>query len=167
MKPLTETQIKNAKPKDKEYILSDGYGLRLRIKTNGTKNWFLNYTHPILSKRVNLTLGTYPVTSLKLAREKAREARELIEQGIDPKTHRDQRNHQEEIRLNTTLTHVMHQWLKVKKSMVSLDHAASIQCALELHVLPSLGAFSVCTYCAFSGLATKFLVAVKNACLLA
>ncbi|TVO39454.1 integrase domain-containing protein [Vibrio algivorus] len=139
VKPLNETQIKNAKPKEKEYILSDGYGLRLRIKVNGTKTWLLNYTHPILSKRVNFTLGSYPITSLKLAREKAREARELIEQGIDPKTHRDQSNHQEEIRLNTTLSHVMHQWLEIKKTMVSLDHAASIQRSLELHVLPSLG----------------------------
>ncbi|MGF1743394.1 integrase arm-type DNA-binding domain-containing protein [Vibrio minamisatsumaniensis] len=70
VKPLTETQIKNAKPKGKEYILSDGNGLRLRVKTNGTKTWLLNYTHPVLAKRINLTLGTYPNTSLKIARER-------------------------------------------------------------------------------------------------
>lgn len=31
-KALNKTQIENAKPKDKEYILSDGDGLNLRVK---------------------------------------------------------------------------------------------------------------------------------------
>ncbi len=139
VKPLTETQIKNAKPKTKEYILSDGYGLRLRIKTNGTKSWLFNYTHPVLSKRVNLTLGTYPTTSLKVAREKARDARELLESGKDPKTHRDQCHRQEQVRLSSTLESVMHLWLEVKRGSVSDDHVNDIQRSLELHVLPSLG----------------------------
>ncbi|WP_272159114.1 integrase arm-type DNA-binding domain-containing protein, partial [Vibrio algivorus] len=143
VKPLTETQIKNAKPKDKEYILSDGYGLRLRIKPTGTKSWLLNYTHPILSKRVNLTLGTYPITSLKLAREKAREARECLGQGIDPKTQRDNQHLQEKARLSSTLAHVMLQWLEVKQSRVSAEHICDIQRSLELHVLPSLGAMPI------------------------
>jgi hypothetical protein len=36
-KPLTNTEVKQTKPKDKVYTLSDGYGLQLRIKPNGTK----------------------------------------------------------------------------------------------------------------------------------
>ncbi|TVO35858.1 integrase domain-containing protein [Vibrio algivorus] len=143
VKPLSETQIKNAKPKEKEYILSDGYGLRLRVKSNGTKTWLLNYTHPILAKRANLTLGTYPITSLKLAREKARHARELIEQGIDPKSHRDKSNQQEHIRLNSTLACVMKQWLEVKQGSVSPGHVNDIERSLELHVLPSLGSMPI------------------------
>lgn len=139
VKPLTETQIKNAKPQAKEYILSDGNGLRLRVKTNGSKTWLLNYTHPILSKRVNFTLGTYPNTSLKVAREKTREARELIEQGKDPKTCRDQSIQQEQRRLTSTLESVMHLWLEVKRDSVSEDHVYDIRRSLELHVLPSLG----------------------------
>lgn len=139
VKPLTETQIKNAKPQVKEYILSDGNGLRLRVKTNGTKTWLLNYTHPILPKRVNLTLGTYPNTSLKIAREKTREAHKLIEQGKDPKTYRDQSIQQEQLRLTSTLESIMHLWLDVKRDSVSEGHVHDIQRSLELHVLPSLG----------------------------
>jgi hypothetical protein len=41
--PLNNTQIKQAKPKDKEYNLSDGDGLNLRVKPNGSKLWLLNY----------------------------------------------------------------------------------------------------------------------------
>lgn len=36
-KSLTDKQISNAKPQDKEYTLFDGNGLRLRVKPNGTK----------------------------------------------------------------------------------------------------------------------------------
>ena len=30
--PLTDVQVKNAKPKDKDYKLSDGFGLVLLVK---------------------------------------------------------------------------------------------------------------------------------------
>lgn len=42
-KPLTDTEIKKAKPKDKIYTLSDGHGLQLRIKPNGSKMWLFDY----------------------------------------------------------------------------------------------------------------------------
>ena len=35
--PLNDTQIKNAKPQEKEYNLGDGHGLTLRIKPNCTR----------------------------------------------------------------------------------------------------------------------------------
>ena len=38
---LTALKIKNAKPKDKEYHLSDGGGLYLRVYPNGTKSYIL------------------------------------------------------------------------------------------------------------------------------
>ena len=42
-KPLTNTQIKQAKPKEKLYTLSDGGGLQLRIKPNGSKLGLFDY----------------------------------------------------------------------------------------------------------------------------
>ncbi len=36
-KPLTHTEAKQAKPREKEYNLSDGGGLALRVKPNGSK----------------------------------------------------------------------------------------------------------------------------------
>ena len=41
--PLTNTKIKNAKPKDKDYKLFDGGGLFLLITKRGTKLWRLKY----------------------------------------------------------------------------------------------------------------------------
>jgi hypothetical protein len=61
---LTDKDIKSAKPKDKEYNLFDGDGLRLRIKPNGSRQWIFNYYKPITGKRANLSLGKYPDLSL-------------------------------------------------------------------------------------------------------
>ena len=49
-KPLNDTQLKNAKPKTKEYSLSDGQGLYLRVKPSGAKEWIFNYYKPISRK---------------------------------------------------------------------------------------------------------------------
>ncbi|MDE1863732.1 MAG: DUF4102 domain-containing protein, partial [Thaumarchaeota archaeon] len=42
-KPLTNTEVKQAKPMDKEFNLVDGDGLALRVKPNGSKLWVFNY----------------------------------------------------------------------------------------------------------------------------
>lgn len=36
---LTDTQVKNAKPRDKEYKLTDGMGMFLHIPPKGCKYW--------------------------------------------------------------------------------------------------------------------------------
>nr|WP_250157789.1 Arm DNA-binding domain-containing protein [Vibrio alginolyticus] len=48
---LTNTQIKNAAKSDKEYSLSNGGNLYLRIRKNGSKNWLFIYTDFSTKKR--------------------------------------------------------------------------------------------------------------------
>ena len=83
-KPLTNTEVDKAKPKAKEYNLTDGKGLFLRIKPTGAKAWIFNYYHPITNKRTSFTIGTYPSISLSLARQKREKWLSLIAQKIDP-----------------------------------------------------------------------------------
>ena len=73
--PLTNTQVKQAKEKDKDYTLSDGAGLELRVKANCSKLWVFKYTHPITKKRTNLSFGRYLDISLAQAREQREQAR--------------------------------------------------------------------------------------------
>jgi len=40
---LTELSIKQAKPKEKQYKLTDGEGMYLRVYPNGSKYWQLQY----------------------------------------------------------------------------------------------------------------------------
>lgn len=70
MGQLTDLQIKNAEPREKEYFLADGDGLYLRIRQT-RKVWHYRYKRD--GKEIKLGLGRYPVVSLAAARRKARE----------------------------------------------------------------------------------------------
>jgi integrase len=71
-----------AKPKEKDYTISDGDGLHLLIKAGGSKLWQFVCTFD--GKRKKLALGIYPNKTLVAARSKAEEARAQIANGIDP-----------------------------------------------------------------------------------
>ena len=78
----TDVTIRNIKPTDATLRLNDGDGLYLLIKPNGAKWWRLDYS--IRGKRKTLSIGVYPDTGLKAARDKADEARQLVAAGTDP-----------------------------------------------------------------------------------
>ena len=138
-KPLTNTEVKQAKPKEKIYSLSDGNGLQLRVKPNGSKLWLFDYYRPFTKVRTCLSFGRYPEVSLADARGKRKTARELLAKDIDPKEHRDENDLKTERKHANTLQHIAAQWLEVKKSHVSTDHANDTWRSLELHIFPSLG----------------------------
>jgi integrase len=80
--PLSDTAIKNAKPADKPYKMQDEKGMYLLVHSNGSK--YFRYNYRFDGKRKTLALGTYPVTSLKEARDKRDTAKKQIDGGIDP-----------------------------------------------------------------------------------
>ena len=84
VKPLSNTEIKNAKPKEKEYTLSDGDGLMLEVRTNGSKLWKFRYKSPITLKVRKAGLGIYPKVSLKDARDKKIEYISMLSDNRDP-----------------------------------------------------------------------------------
>ena len=57
-------------------------GLHLWVKVTGQKYWIFRYTHQ--GKRLALSFGAYPDVGLRQARERAIEARNLINKGTDP-----------------------------------------------------------------------------------
>lgn len=87
---LNTTQIKNAKPTDKDYKLMDGKGLFLLVKKSGSKLWRFRYKRPFTGKETDLSIGGYPEISLAQAREKREEFRALLAQHIDPQQHKEQ-----------------------------------------------------------------------------
>ena len=82
VKPLTDTEIKLAKPKDKLYKLSDGQNLFFVVQPNGTK--FFRYDYTFQNKRKSMSFGTYPDISLKDARAQREQVKQLLKQNIDP-----------------------------------------------------------------------------------
>ena len=76
---LSDTAIKNAKPKAKPYKKADEKGLYLLVtpteNKGGGKWWRLKYRFG--GKEKLLSLGTYPEVSLQDARQKRDDARKL------------------------------------------------------------------------------------------
>ncbi|EHK2855489.1 tyrosine-type recombinase/integrase [Vibrio parahaemolyticus] len=137
-KPLTATEVKNAKPKEKEYRLSDGQGLQLRVLPSGSKQWQLNYYRPTNGKRANFNLGRFPDVNLAQARKNSLLAKELIAQGIDPQE--DQKKKQQDYKEihEHTFVNVAKEWFEIKKDSVTSDYASDILRSLELHIFPHL-----------------------------
>ncbi len=161
-KPLTNTEVKQAKPKEKVYTLSDGGGLQLRIKPNGSKLWLFDYFRPYTKKRTTLSFGAYPALSLAEARNKRDDAKKLLANDIDPKDQRDDEHRANEAAHSNTLYHVAAQWLEVKKGKVSANHALDTWRSLEGHIFPSLGQLPIHKITAIKAIETIKPIAAKG-----
>jgi len=161
-KPLTNTEVKQAKAKEKVYTLSDGGGLQLRVKPNGSKLWLFDYYRPFTKKRTSLSFGSYPEISIAEARGKRQAARELLAKDTDPKEHRDEQILINETSHSNTLQHVASQWLEVKKSKVSANHALDTWRSLEGHIFPDLGKLPIHKVTAVKAIETIKPIAAKG-----
>lgn len=137
-KALTNTEVEKAKPKAKEYNLSDRQGLFLRVRPNGAKTWLFNYTRPILKKRNNLVIGGYPDVSLKQAREIREEYRALLAQNIDPQSHRQAEETARQAEINTTFEMVALDWFEYRKTRAnfSANYAKDTMRLIERNLFP-------------------------------
>jgi integrase len=137
--PLTNTEVKQAKPREKVFKLADGDGLQLRVKPNGAKTWLLDFINPYTRKRTSMSFGPYPAVSLAEARKLRMAAKELLAKGLNPKDERDTQNQLSDEDNNNTFEHIALKWFKVKKTQVSENYAIDIWRSIELHLFPELG----------------------------
>ena len=79
---LTDVQIRSLKPADKLYKVTDERGLYLEVTSNGSKLW--RYKYAYMGKDKRIALGRYPEVGLAEARRRRLEARENLDNGIDP-----------------------------------------------------------------------------------
>ena len=135
--PLTNTQCDNAKPKDKTYKLSDGQGMFLEIRPNGSKYWRMNYRYQ--NKQKTLALGVYPDVSLKRAREKRDDARKLLSEGIDPSKHKKKQILEAIKKADNTFKAVALEWHETQKERWSEKHYQSVLNRLEKDLFPYIG----------------------------
>jgi len=129
-RPLTDTEIKKAKKKEKTYKLSDGKGLYLVVKNSGSK--FFRFDYQLNGKRKTMSFGIYPEVSLAEARKRREEIREGLSNGIDPIESKKL------VSVDTTNTFesISSQWLEMMKTKWSPVTYAKVEGMLNKHTLP-------------------------------
>ncbi len=145
--PLTDVQVKNAKPQEKEFALFDGGGLYLLIGKQkydekgkllpASKLWRLKYRHS--GKEKLLSLGPYPEITLADARQRREDARKLLANGVDPgEVRKAQKAASTEE--SETLEVIAREWHGKFSASWSESHAETTMKRLKLDVFPVMGA---------------------------
>ncbi|WP_372750078.1 tyrosine-type recombinase/integrase [Litorivivens sp.] len=134
---LTATGVKQAKPREKPFKLSDGGGLFLLVNPAGSKYW--RYKYRYLGKEKTLALGVFPEVSLKHARQKHQEAREKLANGIDPAELRKVEKLTRTFSASNTFESVGREWFAVRMGGKSKSHYDRTLRILEKDLFPKLG----------------------------
>ena len=137
---LSETFIKNStkwsgEPAGKKY--GDGGGLYLHVKQSG-KYWRMNYQRTS-GKQNTLSLGVYPAVSLAQARARRDKARELIAQGVDPSTDKQEQQQAKKQAAINTYEAVAREFHGIKAHVWSESYAAKWLRLNELYLFPVIG----------------------------
>ena len=132
VKPLSDKEIKTAEPREKEYKLSDGKGLFIVVKIDGTKYFRFDFSYG--GKRKSTSFGIYPKTTLKEAREKRDEARQLLANNINPISAKRIKKASESL----TLQNVVNEWIELRRK--SSSEATIIQ---NTRILKNINPISV------------------------
>jgi len=138
---LTELAVKNAKPKDKPYKLSDGGGLFLLVQINGGKYWRLAYRFD--GKQKTLALGIYPDISLSDARGRREQARKLLANEADPGAIKKTAKKAEQNALQALTTNsfaaIAKELHQVKAPIWTEGHAKQWMVNMEKYAFPVIG----------------------------
>lgn len=134
---LTDIMVRNAKPKEKEYKLADSGGLYILVKPNGTKCWRLKYR--IAGKEKVLSIGTYPLVTLAIARDKAIKAKEQLLSGIDPSQSKKVEKIKRAVDAESSFEAVARCWHSNNIQKWTPRHASYVIRRLEADIFPFLG----------------------------
>ncbi len=135
---LTDIKAKNAKPLEKEYKLTDGFGMFLRVTPKGSKYWQMAYRFE--GKQKLFSIGVYPAVSLSDARQRRDEARRLLAQGIDPNAKKQAEVKELKAKRDNTRTFrtVAKAWFSTKTKW-SDDYGDAVWKRLETYAFPVIG----------------------------
>ena len=138
--PLTDTEIRNAKPREKRFKLSDGDGLYLEVLPTGGKSWRFKYV--FAGKERRLVFGLWPEVSLKQARQRREEARALVAGGVDPGEKRKQDKAEVQALVEeaeNTFEKVAREWQARQVKVWSEGHADKVLTIMSQYLFPTIG----------------------------
>jgi len=132
---LSDTQVRNFRPKDKLYRVSDSHGLCIEINPNGSKLW--RHRYRFNNKATMMALGTYPEISLLDARNARDRNKQLLKQELNPKFTKiyNYRDNPDEI----SFKGMFFNWLNNKKDEWTPGYAEDTLQRGCSYLLPSIG----------------------------
>lgn len=136
-KCLSDAAVRNAKPKDKPYKLSDGDGLFMQVMPSGSKYWRLKYF--FLGKEKLLALGVYPEVTLNDARERRMQARKMLANGHDPSETKREAKRQAMLRMENSFEAVAMEWLEKREHEIADSTRRATLARMEHYILPIIG----------------------------
>jgi len=134
MGALTDTRIRNLKPREKAYQVADDHGLVLEVRPVGQKAWL--YRYRLYGKQEKFSIGSYPALSLAEARRAHLDARKLVMAGRSPA----QSKQAERLRLSDDLQ-IVRGLAKayIEDHLTGLASAKNATAWIEKHILPHIG----------------------------
>ena len=129
---LTDTSIRNLKPKEKSYRKFDGGGLYIEVTTQGNK--LFRYKYRFNGKHKTFSIGKYPDISLSDAREMHRQARKVLAAGNDPSA----KKQEEKLKAEKTFGVVAKEWFEKQKPGWTISYSDTVWKRLEMNCLPWL-----------------------------
>lgn len=135
---LTDLDIRKRKPTDKVQRLTDQKALHLLVNPDGTRYWRWDYIFD--GRRKTISLGTYPVVTLKRAREKHLEVQRILDHGLDPSVER--RKAKIAAKGDTFRTVANEYMVKLKKE-IGPGTWSKKQSHLDSYLYPRIGSLSV------------------------
>jgi integrase len=149
---LNVKAIQAAKAGSKEYLLSDGDGLFVRVRPSGSKTWQFIYSNG--PRRAKLTFGNVADVSLASARERAEQERARLARGDNPHLAQLERIAQQNEALrkleaevqqqrveNLSLSSMFDAWLA--DGVTRSDGNAALRSGFDRHILGPLGALPI------------------------
>jgi hypothetical protein len=134
--PLTNTAIRNVKPKNKPFKLSDGGGLFLLVQPNGSKWW--RYKYRYAGREKLLAIGAYPDVSLSDAREAHYQARKTLKAGNDPSEAKKEAKRLVAIKADNNFEAIAREWHEQHLHEWAPHYARDVINRLETHLFPKL-----------------------------
>lgn len=134
---LNATAVKQAKPREKQYKLSDGKGMYLLVTPNGAKYWRLKYR--FADREKSLALGVYPDITLAEARSKRDAARKALANDTDPAELKKCRKRSLREESDNCFKHIAIEWFNTRMRGRSKSHSDRTLRALHRDLFPLLG----------------------------
>ena len=150
LKRLTDPKLKSllAQTREAEESVADGSvpGLSIRLFPAGAANWTLvlrvtgeggvnAHGKRLLGRKIRVSLGNYPQTSLQAARAQANHLLEQAKLGINPKLAMAQ----SATAYTMTVRQLSERYLKDYVRSKGLDSARNYEIAFDTHINPTIG----------------------------